>query len=316
MKINTIIVPIIQNNFIGRFLETLYKYTPDNFYVFVVDQTQNDEAYIKYHQKVHLWIKVYRNLGFSKAMNMGIKLAQTEYITLSNDDVEFIDKRWWQGIEDTFATDERIIACNPMSPKEGAFGYGLQVSNKDTWQPPEGFVQDPNDPESVVPDIGEKQPFVYKKEFTPQDYDFLVNNHPRWKKDTMCDAICMWCTVFKKSGLEEIGLLDERFYPGGGEDYDMNARAYSCAWPKQCDVCDPEYHKRMVATTKSWVWHHWGKSKNMRMDNLKSPLFQSRQSWNDNDALWKPKLDVWGHETINDVKKPIKRDPNVFIDEL
>jgi hypothetical protein len=73
----------------------------------------------------------------------------------------------------------------------------------------------------------------------------------------------------------------------------------------------------MVATTKSWVWHHWGKSKNMRIDNLKSPLFQSRPAWNNNDELWKEGFCVWGHATLPDGrKKPYKRVPEVFIDSL
>lgn len=312
-KINTIIVPIIHGGYIGRFLETLWSYTEPNFYVFVIDQCADDEAYNKYHKNTHLWIKSYRNLGFSKAHNTGIKLAQTPYISLYNDDIEFIDKRWWQGILDTFTQDEKIIAVNPMSPKEGGFGYGLTTENKETWVPKKGFLRDG---EFVVPELPDGSGLYYKEEFTSKDYDFLLNDHPCWKKDTVCDAICMWGTTFTRKGLDTIGMLDERFYPGNGEDYDMNGRAYSCAWPTARDECDPTYHRRMVSTTKSWVWHHWGQSKNFLTSPNSASLSLSRDSWNNIGDLWPGGFDVWSHKTVNDKKIPYKRVPDIFEDDL
>lgn len=312
MKNKTFIFPIIRKDFIGKALETLHKYTED-FYVFVIDQTGDSETYDKYNKLSHLWIHPYRNLGFSKAMNTGIVLSQTPYIGLMNDDIEFMNKRWWQGIIDTFETDKNIVAVNPMSPKEGAWGYGLRADNKDTWQPdPKKWVTDETK-ESVYPVKPDGTPLLYKEEFTEEDYDFLLNNHPNWSPNTTCDAIAMWGTIWKKEGFEELGLLDERFYPGGGEDYDMDARAYSCAWPKERDECDPTYHRRMVGTSKSWVWHHWGSS---GRQDYQDKLFESRKRWNANDELWGDKFDVWGHETIEDKKIPLKRVPEIFIDEL
>lgn len=316
MKQNTIIIPIIRPDSLGRLLDTLYAYTKD-FYVFVIDQTGDETAFNEYNKLTHLWIKSYRNLGFSKAMNTGIRLADTPYITLANDDVEIISERWWQGILDTFAMNERIIAVNPMSPREGAFGYGLTAENSQVWQPPEGFVRDSSNPDFVLPDMGGGVPFAYKKEYTDAEYQWLLDKHPRWQKNTTCDGLCMWFTVFKKESFEKIGLLDERFYPGSGEDYDMCGRAYSCAWPWAREVCDPKYHYRMVSSTKSWVWHHWSSSKDFRMKNLGSSRFDSRPSWNNLSELWPDGFDCWGHANMPDgSKKPYKRVPDVFIDEL
>lgn len=316
MKQQTIIVPIIRADFISRFLDTLAAYTKD-YYVFVIDQTEDNLAFNEHHKNAHLWIKAYRNLGFSKAMNIGIKLAETPYITLANDDLEFMHPTWFDGILQTFDMDHHIIAVNPMSPKEGAWGYGLRSDNFDTWTPPEGFIRDTTDMESVLPEIRINVPFGYKKEFSDNDYNWLKDYHPRWKKDTLNDAIAMWCTTFKRSAFDKIGLMEEKFYPGGGEDYDMNARAYSCAWPYERDVCDPEYHYRMVATTKSWVWHHWGKSKELSAKNAQSAFFQPELRWNNNDELWPYGFDVWGHKTDESgVKRPMKRNPVVSTVEL
>lgn len=307
---NTIIVPIIRADFIPKMLKSLYQYTPPNFRVIVIDQTKDDRAQRECQGMAHLWIKSYRNLGFSKAMNTGIVLSTTPYITLANDDIEFINGSWWQGIEDTFKMDERILAVNPMSPKEGAFGYGLTQENRGTWKPRSGFFLDPNDPEGVVPDFnGEPMTLELAKE----NYNFLLDSHPVWAKDTLCDGLAMWCTVFKKEGLEEVGLLDERFYPGSGEDYDMMGRIYSCAWPQDREDCDINYHKRAVGTTKSWVWHHWGKSKE-KVGTL--DLEMSRSNWNNLGELWPGGFDQWGHLIDGGTKKPYRRDTKISIDDL
>lgn len=308
----TFVCPIIRQDFIYNCLKSLHKNMKVSFRVIVVDQTDSNEAEEKCRGLYHLWIKSYRNLGFSKAMNTGALLSNTKYICFMNDDLVFMDDRWWQGIEDTFATDERIIAVNPMSPREGAWGYGLTTDNENTWIPPKGFARDPDDLKSVVP-LRDGKPFRYKEDFTPDDYDFLVNNHPCWQKDSLCDGIAMWCTVFSKKGLEENGLLDERFYPGSGEDYTMCCEAYSCAWPIDREECDPSYHRRMVGTTKSWVYHFWGQSK----DLVNTPkLEMSRDNWNNGGDLWTHDPDPWGHFDDKGVRKPIRRVVPKFIDEL
>lgn len=314
-KLNSFIIPIIRKDFLPRCLETLYKYTPPNFYVFVIDQTPDGIHLPMYKDYIHMYIRPYRNLGFSKAINTGIILSQTPYVTALNDDVEFINDTWWQGIEDTFKMDERIIAVNPNSPKEGAWGYGLTQENKDTWVPREGFVRD-NDGRSVVPVVDGVTIDTPQKAI--EHYDGLLNRNPIWSKDTLCDALACWCTVFKASELKKIGLFDEKFYPGGGEDYCKMAEIYSCAWPYERDECNPIYHQRAVGTTKSWVWHWWGKSKDdVSGKEPDNKLFESRSRWNNLEEIWGDKFDVWGHYTDeNGNRKPITRKQQIFIDEL
>lgn len=278
-------------------LETLYKYTPDNFYVFVIDQTGSLEAQKNNEHLTHLWIRPYRNLGFAKACNTGIMLSQTPYVTVLNDDVEFLDNRWWQGIEDTFAMDEKIVVVNPNSPKEGAWGYGLTQENKETWQPRKGFAFDGN--RSVIPVINDL--IIDTPEIARAHYDDLLNKHPVWQKDTLCDALACWCTVFKRETLLNIALFDEHFYPAGGEDYSMMAEIYSRGL-------------RAVGTTKSWAWHHWGASKDdMSGKNPENKLFESRPRWNALEEIWGNEFDVWGKDRSG---KPLKRLVPLYIDDL
>ncbi len=277
-KQNSIILPIIRPDFIERCLETLYKYTEDNFYVYVVDQTPHG-VYDKIKDKVHMYLRPWRNCGFAKACNTGIRLADTPYITLMNDDVECINSAWWQGIIDTFEKHgDRILAVNPMSCKEAGWGYG--------W-PADKYVE-------ILP---------YKETYTQEDYDFLMEGDfssvrdrlpatcSYQRKGTVVDGIAMWCPIFKRETFQKFGLLHERFYPGGGEDYDYNAKVYSHGY-------------RFLSTASSWVYHHWSSSKGAGMGENNTEEVQMqidpKRAWNCLGENWPPALneghdlDIWG----------------------
>jgi GT2 family glycosyltransferase len=300
---NAFITACLRSDYVGRMVETLYTYTPDlNFKVIVIDQTLNGLSPIK---GVHMVIRPYRNLGFSKAMNEGIIHAlhwKSEFITCINDDVEFINKRWWSGIMDTFNMESKkeILAVAPESPRIPLWGYGDTKGN---------YVE-------VIP---------YKENFTEADYDYLMKGDfsdvekrypdlPKTFPDHytgVCDAIAAWGPVCKRKLFTDIGLWDERFYPGGAEDYDMMGRIYS-----------KEY--RAVSTRKSWVWHWWGKSKDSRKEVAVTGLpIEKKYGWADLSYLW-PKelnqgkgLDVWGHQTDkNGVRHPCQRLPEIGIIEI
>ena len=98
----------------------------------------------------------------------------------------------------------------------------------------------------------------------------------------MIDGITCWCSVFKREALKEIGLFDERWYWGGGEDYDMVARVYQAGY-------------RALATSLSWVWHHWGKSKD-DPDGFDVALPHARPYWNKIGEVWKQGFDIWGRD--------------------
>lgn len=315
------IIPLIRSDYITKYLDSLYKYTDIDFKVIVIDQTLDKTAYEKNKDRVHLWINAYRNLGFSKAHNTGAILAMREdpdYIVFSNDDIEFMNKRWWQGIMDTFAQDKQIIGVNPNSPRIAMWGYGVD----------EGYL-----------DLVD-----YKDEFTDQDYDFLlagdfasVKANKKVKKNDgtevnvpesfpakqsgVIDAVATWCTVFRTDKLKEVGLWDERFFPGSGEDYDMMARAYSRAYPDSNKVGEAQ-HYRVVGTTKSWAWHHWTRSKDYFNENpeAREKLMKVRDNFSDAGEPWREgsegNFDVWGNYDKNGVKTPLVRQKKIIVSSL
>lgn len=239
---------------------------------------------------IHLYMHPSRNLGYAMAMNQGIALALhwgTPYIALANDDIEFINKRWLQGIWDTFAKDpSRIVGVCPMTPRHAGWGYGV-----------------PGYPE-VLP---------YKQEYTEEEYDYLLEGNFTDKKDilpktfpvnnlkgTVVDGAVFVLPYFKREIFQEIGLLDERFFPGSGEDMDFMARAY-------------QKNKRIVSTSLSWIFHHWTKSKDLfGSGELEDSYYKPRPYWNNMGDLWPEGHDPWGKRE----GKLLPRIDGIFVDTI
>ena len=81
----------------------------------------------------------------------------------------------------------------------------------------------------------------------------------------------MYCSVCHTERFRNIGLLDERFYPGMGEDYDYACRAGMRGY-------------RTIGTTLSWVWHWWGSSFKKVNKPEYPPMW--REEWNNNREKW------------------------------
>ncbi|QGH72298.1 MAG: hypothetical protein [Podoviridae sp. ctg2L5] len=314
------IVPIIRSDYIKRYLDTLYKYTPIDFRVIVIDQTVDKKAYNECKDQVHLWINSYRNLGFSKAHNTGALLALREepkYIVFSNDDIEFMNKRWWGGIMETFALDPKIVGVNPNSPRIAMWGYGVNGYLDIIDHKPEFSEEDYNfcltgDFESVK---------ATKKAKTTAGEEVDIPASFPGKQSGVIDAVATWCTVFKTEELLKLGLWDERYFPGSGEDYDMMARAYSSGYPERREKYDPDQHLRVVGTTKSWAWHHWTKSKDFFNQNPEAQeKMNVRPNFSDAGAPWRElsegEFDVWGSREKDGVKIPLIREKKIVVDSL
>ncbi len=293
INITYVLTPIC-DKYISRFLYTLYKFSePGSFRVVVVDQCKNGfspEVMNYVRPMIHLYIHPIRNLGYAKAMNEALIHGihwQTPYICLSNDDIEIMDSRWLQGVWDTFALNpERIYGVSPMTPRVPGWGYGVKEN-----------------PELLS----------YKEEYTKEDYDYLMagdftdkrDSFPKtfpliMQKDSIVDGSIFIMPYFKREMFFRFGLLDERFFPGSGEDMDMMARVY-------------REDGRIVSTSKSWVWHHLTKSKDLfASGELEHPYYKCKPYWNNLGDLWTEGHDPWGKK---DGKK-LPRIPDIFVDQV
>lgn len=113
-------------------------------------------------------------LGYTKATNLGIKIAQGEYVVLLNNDT--------------------LILESPQN-------FWLQLL---------------------------EQPFVEKKTTgltgPLQLFDRYANSN----------VLIFFCVMIKREVFEKIGLLDEIFTPGGGEDIDFTVRANQAGYDAVC----------------------------------------------------------------------------------
>lgn len=274
-KVNTFVIPVIRPDLIERCLETLYDNTPHNFYVIVIDQTYNGLSLDRDKFPGMMVVRTPKtdyhttgNLGFAQATNLGISMVTTPYFTMCNDDVEFIDSRWW---EDTIRTFDVVDAATPDRP--------CMMVNPGSMKLPDWSVGRPaREHHYILP---------YQEFYTPEDYDFLVNQphyvneHLTLMPGSVIDGVTMYCSVFKTDLFLIVGFLDEAFYPGGGEDYDYNCRANMAGY-------------RCVGTTMSWVWHHWSQTLSTEDSEDLKRLIQPELRWNDNSEKWGPGFDIWG----------------------
>jgi len=264
---NTFVIPVVRTDLLEKCLETLYRHTPDNFYVYVVDNSLDtiDKSLYKY---IHHYIRPGRNLGFSKSFNAGLKLCETPYITTCNDDIEFINYRWWEGVVKTFnkvdaaTPDKPCLLVTPSSVKLPDWSVGR--SSGDHF-----YIKE------------------YKEFYSDEDYDWLIgedhyiNEHLTIRPDTVIDGITLYCSIFKTDIIKELGGLDERYYPGSGEDYDLCCRANMMGY-------------RSVGTTSSYVFHHWSSSIGIIPQLEKDKLIDKSRVWNDTESAWGGGFDIWG----------------------
>lgn len=274
----TVIIPVIRPDLIERCLETLYKYTDNIFYCYVIDQTVNglDSTKLRNQYKNLMIIRTPKsdvhhtgNLGFAQATNLGISLVQTPYFMMLNDDCEMIHVAWFDGVMETFtkvekATPERpAVIVNPSSLKLPDWSVGLPAG------------QD----HYILP---------YKTEYTDEDWDFLinephyVNEHLEIMPGSVIDGVTMYASVCHTQRFLEIGMLNERYFPGSGEDYSFSCRASMIGY-------------RCVGTTLSYVYHHWSATfKALHEEADVKSLMIPELAWNQTNEEWGDGFDIWG----------------------
>jgi len=219
MKLDIVVTHISNPNLKKSLLSLRRNTRPENLgKVILVDQNEKHYDYdglVDYHIRS-------KQLGFSKANNVGIRLSNADYVMCLNDDVEFLNPHWVDGVEETFRRYDNALGVNPASPRNPGSPGGECVNE---WE--------------------------YKEDMSDEEYDKMVNE---LGKGHIIDGICTWGVVFDRAKLEQVkGVLpaqcwfDELFYPGGSDDYDMNIRAYKSGY-------------RMLGTNLSYLWHWWYQS--------------------------------------------------------
>lgn len=228
-----VVVPHLNYEGLYKSLKALREHTPPENIgkVILIDQ---NSTYQKVDEFVDIHIYTKWNFGFAKAMNMGIRLSDADFVLCMNDDVEMIHPKWIGGIVETFNRyGKQALGVNPSSPRNPR-ASGAEPIYAKGWD--------------------------YKEKYTEEEYDRMVKEVG---KGHIIDGICTWATIFNREKLDLVRgsipgkcWFDEWFF-SGGEDYDINRRGYMT---KRKENDFKGY--RMLGTGLSFAIHHWYSTKN------------------------------------------------------
>ena len=171
-------------------IESIRKYTSKGSYEIIVVDNASTDGTISWLKEQSDIITIFNkdNLGFPKGCNQGIEIAQGSEILLLNNDV-IVTPKWLEQMLEALYSSEKVGAVGPVTN----YAPGQEITV--TYQNEAEMV-------SFASEVTEK----FKN---------------KWSQKTKLIGFCL---LFKKSVLDEVGLLDELFTPGNYEDYDISFR--------------------------------------------------------------------------------------------
>ena len=334
----TLCFPIVRQDYILPALRSLHKHTKSYSYKSIVVNMSvaNHEFEEALYSLCDVVIRPHYNFGFAQGANLGMRLSPTPYVGVVNDDVLFCNDDWLRGIFETFERFPKAAAVNPQSPKEPGWGWGEPGHR---YLIPKSFMSSHIKPlydedrrlmllvKELQAQWGQRSLVtvqaagklqieldIARKAFqeTQDKLEALVlelSNNPSYiealiteKNWAVVDAFAAWCSVFRADKLTEIGLFDERFSPGGSEDYTWMYDCYSRGY-------------RALSTSRSYVNHFWGRTKDTP-GGFSTALPLARPHWNrlstkgfGDSGLFSPDCSVWGEDWSTRVDPVVYRAP-------
>jgi GT2 family glycosyltransferase len=181
-------------------LNALRAQTFRNFEVIVADNASRDESLAllaRDYPEVKV-IALSKNLGFTGGSNAGIRAARGEFIVLLNNDTE-ADPRWL----------EEIRAAFERHPEAGLVASKMKLfDRRDTFHTAGDF---------------------YRRDGIPGNRGVWETDRGQYDREEYVFSACGGSAAYRKSMLDQIGLLDEDFFYSC-EDVDLAWRAQLAGW--------------------------------------------------------------------------------------
>lgn len=183
-------------NLIKYCIYNLKKINPLLKYEIIVvdnDSADNCEQIVKKHFIEVKFIQAKNNRGYAAGNNLGIKKAQGKYILIVNPDIAFLDK-----------TLEKMYDFMGKNPKIGIIGPKL-LNADGTLQYSCGNFPDWHLPfyrRTILSKTNSGQKWL--KNYLMKDWNHNENREVDWLFGA--------CLLIRKEAIEEVGLLDERFF--------------------------------------------------------------------------------------------------------
>lgn len=223
---------ILVNYNTTKYLINLLNFLKERDYqIIVVDNNSEEELPIKYFQKNNiLLIKLKKNYGYAKAINIGLKYAIGEYVGVLNPDIAFnnneieeltfyLEKNSdWGCIAPLFISEkEEILPSARSFPKISHLFFGYRS--------------------------------ILYKLFKYNPYSFQFLNLEKYQKENPIevDSVIGTFIIFRKKALEDIGNFDENFFLFA-EDLDICKRLWEKNW-------------KVILYPKVKVTHYLGKAR-------------------------------------------------------
>lgn len=177
-------------------INSIYENTDVEFELVIVDNNSSEHVkkYLNNLTSVKQNVKIIynsENLGFPKAVNQGIEIAEGKYIVIANNDI-IVNAGWLKRFIDVALSGSQIGIVSGISNSVS----GMQIDANANYQSIEEMKQ-------------------YADKIRKQNQN-KISEFPR---------VAFLCTLIKKELVEKIGGLDERFSPGNYEDDDYCLRA-------------------------------------------------------------------------------------------
>ena len=181
-------------------LNALRKQTVSNFEVIVADNASHDDS-LQLLARDYPEVKVValpENRGFTGGNNAGIRAARGEIIILLNNDTE-VDAHWL----------EEILAAFERHPEAGLIASKMKLfDRRDTFHTAGDF---------------------YRLDGIPGNRGVWETDRGQYDREEYAFSACGGSAAYRKSMLDQIGLLDEDFFYSC-EDIDLAWRAQLAGW--------------------------------------------------------------------------------------
>ncbi|MDQ7817356.1 MAG: glycosyltransferase [Melioribacteraceae bacterium] len=193
----SIVIPVFnQLEYTKLCIESLVETIDEKIELVIVNNASNDgtKEFLSSYKNDKLKLVIIaneENLGFPKAVNLGIDESNGKYVVIANNDILF-NEGWLSRMIEVVESDSKIGLVGPISNEVS----GLQKDEKAAYKT-----------------IDEMK--IYAGDIK-QNNKNQIQNFPR---------LAFLCTLIKREVIEAIGGLDERFSPGNYEDDDYCLRA-------------------------------------------------------------------------------------------
>ncbi len=241
-KISLILVNYNTTKYLLKLLSFLIK---RNYQIIVVDNNSFEELPIEYFKENNiLLIRLKKNYGYAKAINIGLKYAIGEYIGIANPDiilknneieemVFYLEKNPdWGCIAPLFINEKKeILPSTRTFPKIRHLFFGYR---------------------SIIYKIFKRNPYSFQ---------FLNLDKYNGEKAIEVDSVIGTFIIFRKKALDSIGNFDENFFLFA-EDLDICKRLWEKSW-------------KVIFYPKVKVIHYLGKAREKDFIKSEKARFRS-----------------------------------------